>query len=81
MLSTADVARPLLVTRNGAVRMRLEAGGLVLAAQGVALEDGGLGDRVRVQNPSSHAVVAAEVTGDGDVRVEPSRPPTLAAAQ
>ena len=80
-LTAPDIARPLLVTRSGAVHMRLEAGGLILSAQGVALEDGGLGDRVRVQNPSSHAVVVAEVTGDGEVRIEPARAPVVLATQ
>jgi flagella basal body P-ring formation protein FlgA len=80
-ITAPDLARPLLVTRTGAVRMRLDAGGLMLSAQGVALEDGGMGDRVRVQNPSSHAVVMAEVTGDGEVRVEPGRPPVVLATQ
>ena len=36
--------------------------------RGVALEDGGLGETVRVQNPSSKAVVMATVTGGGEVR-------------
>ncbi len=80
-LTNADVSRPFLVTRNGSVRMHLDAGGLTLSAQGVALEDGGLGDHVRVQNPSSHAVVIAEVTGSGEVRVDPARAPVVVAAQ
>jgi flagella basal body P-ring formation protein FlgA len=79
-LTAADLTRPLLVTRNALVRMGLEAGGLLISAQGTALEDGGLGDRVRVQNPSSHAVILAEVTGDAEVRVEPSRAPVLLAS-
>ncbi len=80
-LTTGDVTRPVLVARNGAVRMRLEAGGLSLAAQGVALEDGGLGETVRVQNPSSKAVVLAVVTGAGEARVLPERLPVEVAAQ
>jgi flagella basal body P-ring formation protein FlgA len=80
-LTLADLSKPLLVTRNEAVHMRLEAGGLMLSAQGIALDDGGMGERVRVQNPSSRAVVMAEVAGDGEVRVQPGRAPVLAAAQ
>lgn len=80
-LTAPDIARPLLVSRGGVVRMRLEASGLMLSAQGVAMEDGGLGDRVRVQNPSSHAVVMADVTGAGEVRVEPGRAPLVVATQ
>jgi flagella basal body P-ring formation protein FlgA len=80
-LVAADIARPVLVTRGGFVRMRLEAGGLLLAAQGLALQDGALGDRVRVQNPSSHAVVMADVTGEGEVSVAPGRAPVVVATQ
>jgi flagella basal body P-ring formation protein FlgA len=71
-LTVADVVRPVLVARNAAVRMNLNAAGIALSAQGVALEDGALGDRVRVQNPSSRATVLAEVTGDAEVRVIPA---------
>jgi flagella basal body P-ring formation protein FlgA len=78
-ITIADITRPILVARNGLVRMRLEAGGLLLSAQGTALEDGGMGDRVRVQNPTSHAVIIAEVTGDAEVRVEPGRAPVYRA--
>jgi flagella basal body P-ring formation protein FlgA len=39
-----------------------------------------MGDRVRVQNPTSHAVIIAEVTGDAEVRVEPGRTPVVLAA-
>ncbi len=80
-LTAADVTRPMLVTRNAAVRMNLDASGIALSAQGVALEEGALGDHVRVQNPSSRAVMLAEVTGDGEVRVMPGRAPLTVATQ
>jgi flagella basal body P-ring formation protein FlgA len=72
-LTTGDVARPVLVARNSAVRMRLDAGEISLSAQGLALEDGGLGETVRVQNPSSKAIVLALVTAAGEVRVVAER--------
>jgi flagellar basal body P-ring formation protein FlgA len=80
-LTAADVMRPRLVARNDAVRMILDAGAIALNAQGVALEEGGLGERIRVQNPSSHAVVIGEITGGGEVRVTPGEAPILVAAQ
>jgi flagella basal body P-ring formation protein FlgA len=61
--------------------MRLDAGEISLSAQGVALEDGGMGETVRVQNPSSKAVVMAMVTGGGEVRVLGQRAPLQVAAQ
>jgi len=72
-LTTGDVARPVLVARNSAVRMRLDAGEISLSAQGVAMEDGGLGETVRVQNPTSKAIVLAMVTASGEVRVVAER--------
>jgi flagellar basal body P-ring formation protein FlgA len=80
-LTSADVSRPVLVARNGNVRMRLDAGGIQLQAQGIALEEGGLGETIKVQNPSSRAVVLAEVTAAGEVRVVPDRAPLIVASQ
>lgn len=80
-LTAADLTRPKLVARNDAVILSLEASGLALTAQGVALEDGGAGDRIRVQNPSSHAVVIGEITGTGAVRVVPGQAALVLAAQ
>jgi flagella basal body P-ring formation protein FlgA len=80
-LTTGDVARPVLVARNSAVRMRLDAGEISLSAQGLALEDGGLGETVRVQNPSSKAIVLALVTAAGEVRVMAERAALEVAAQ
>lgn len=70
-LTDADVKRPVLVTRNEAVRMALEEDGISLQARGVALEDGGAGDQIRVQNPTSRAVLLAEVISPAAVRVVP----------
>ncbi len=80
-VTAADVMRPRLVVRNAVVRMTLEADGISLTAQGVAMEEGGLGDRIRVQKPASHAVVIGEVTGGDAVRVTPGQAPIVVAAQ
>jgi flagella basal body P-ring formation protein FlgA len=80
-LTTGDVSRPVLVARNSAVRMRLDTGEISLSAQGLALEDGGLGETVRVQNPTSKAVVLATVTSPGEVRVVAERTPVEVAVQ
>ena len=80
-LTNGDVSRPRLVTRNDSVRMALDASGITLSAQGIALEDGGLGDRIRVQNPASHAVIIAEIIAADDVRVTPGAAQTVAAIQ
>ena len=82
-LTAADLMRPTMVARGASVRMTLDTEGIALSAGGVALEAGGLGERIRVQNPTSHAVVSGEIIGDGLVRVSPGTvvPVSLAAVQ
>ena len=80
-LTMGDLTRPILVARNATVRMVLSAGQIALSAEGIALEDGAMGAHIRVQNPSSRAVVLAEITGADEVRIMPSRAPVQVAAQ
>lgn len=77
-LSMTDLGRPVLVHKNSLVTMQLDSRGLSLSAQGMAAEDGGLGERIRVINPTSRMVLAAEVMGPGRVRVEAGQPTQLA---
>lgn len=71
----ADLGRPALVHKGGAVRVVLDGPGIALSAQGIAAEPGGLGERVRVFNPVSRAVLEAEVIGPDQVRVLPGTAP------
>ena len=82
-LPLADLGEPTAVTKGARVAMALDLPGLALAAQGVALEAGAVGERIRVLNPASRAVVEAEVIGPGRVRVTPGTlpQPTPAAMQ
>lgn len=68
-LTITDLRRPALIGHGQLVTMVLEANGIAVSAKGQALEPGGLGDQIRVLNPSSHAVVQGEVTGPGQVAV------------
>ncbi|MCC7283859.1 MAG: flagellar basal body P-ring formation protein FlgA [Acetobacteraceae bacterium] len=68
-LAATDLTRPAVVSRNSAVMMLITAPGMSVGAQGRALEDGAMGEVIRVQNVASRAVVAGEVTGPGRVRV------------
>ena len=70
-LPRAELMPPLLVKKGARVVMLLDSPGIALTAEGRALEAGGANDRIRVQNPISHAVVEAEVLADGRVRVTP----------
>ncbi len=81
-LTTGDLGRLLLVKAGSAVTMTLSSAGIELTAQGVALDTGSLGDRIRIQNPASHAIVEANVVSAGEVRVLPRAAViSLAAAQ
>jgi len=75
----ADLGHPLVVQKGARVTMSLEQPGLSLSAFGVASESGGIGDRIAVLNPVSGAIVDAEVTAAGQVRVSPNSAPRLPA--
>jgi flagellar basal body P-ring formation protein FlgA len=81
VVAKAELGAPVLVRKNAHVVMRLEGPGLELTGEGLALEPGARGDLIRVQNPASHAVLEAEVTDLDTVRVEPGRPPLIAAGE
>jgi flagella basal body P-ring formation protein FlgA len=63
-----DVRHPILVTKGSIVTMMFEAPGVVLTASGRAMSEGGMGDTVTVQNPTSFRQVTATVSGAGTVR-------------
>lgn len=76
-LRRADLAPPALVLKGRNVQMTLETSGLTLIGQGQAMESGGFGEHVKVLNPTSRAMLDAEVTGVGQVRVSPDSAPVL----
>lgn len=80
-LAQADLGRPTVVARNSAVMMAITAPGMSIGAQGRALEDGAMGEVIRVQNIASRAVVAGEVMGPGRVRVAMGSLPLDAASR
>ena len=78
-LLLADLGKPILVAKGARVAMQLLTGGLTVLANGQALGAGALGDRINVLNPSSRAVVEAEVIANGRVRVLPDSTPLVPA--
>jgi flagella basal body P-ring formation protein FlgA len=64
-----DVAPPRMVVRGTLVTMKIETPFMVIAAQGKALQDGKLGDVVRVINTQSNRTVEGVVDGAGVVRI------------
>jgi flagella basal body P-ring formation protein FlgA len=74
-LVRSDLSRPSLVLKGARVLMQLDIGGISLTAQGQAMEAGAVGERIRVLNPVSRAVVEGEVTGPDRIRVAPNSMP------
>ena len=74
-LARAALMRPALVQRGSAVRIELHAGGLSVAAQGVARQSGAIGERIRVMNTGSRAIIEAVVSGPDTVRALPNSMP------
>lgn len=64
-----DLGPPALVERNDIVRLSFEAGGLAIDTEGRALDRGALGERIRVMNLASRAVVSGAVAGPAAVSV------------
>jgi flagella basal body P-ring formation protein FlgA len=64
-----DVQPPLLVRKNRVVTVMLNTREMTLTVSARAMEDGALGDIVRVQNTQSTTVIDAEVIGEGRLRV------------
>jgi flagellar basal body P-ring formation protein FlgA len=80
-IAIADLMLPTQITRGDPVRLQLQVGGLSLTGQGVALESGASGERIRVRNVSSQAVLEAEVVAPGVVRVVPGTSPITSQAR
>ena len=62
-----DVQAPLVVHRNDLVAIVLQLPAMVITAQGQALDDGALGQTIRVSNTQSKRVLDVRVTGPGNV--------------
>lgn len=68
-LRKTDLQKPVLVAKGEAVTVTYRTRSVFLTAQGKALQDGALGDVVRILNPQSKLVVEASVTGPAAVAV------------
>lgn len=64
-----DVGPATLVRRNAVVTMAFRHGVLDIRTEGRALEDGGMGEPIRVLNIASRQAVLARVSGAGQVEV------------
>ena len=57
----------ILLKRNQSVVIRIDRGGLFVTAMGKALQEGSVGDYVKIRNVDSQRVILAKVNEDGTV--------------
>lgn len=70
-LGPDDVTSPPMVLRNQVIRLHYSQGGMSITTEGRALEQGALGQVVRVMNLASRETLAGTVLADGSVEVAP----------
>lgn len=68
---TNEVQKPVVVAKNSAVTIVLRSKFMTLTAQGRAIEEGSVGDVIRVTNVQSKQTVDARIEGPGQVSVTP----------
>jgi len=69
LLGQNSVEQPGLVRSGETVRLLVESGGLRMTVLARALQNGKLGDPIKVRNIDSDRVITAVITGRGEVRV------------
>ena len=74
VVRTDDLRHPIVVQKGAVVTMTFDAPGVTLTASGRAMNEGGVGDTITIQNPASFRMISGIVTGPGTVRT------TMAAA-
>ncbi|WP_407943563.1 flagellar basal body P-ring formation chaperone FlgA [Methylobacterium sp. EM32] len=60
---------PRLVSRGAPTQMIFEENGLVITAVGSPLQNGGLGETIRVRNTDTNRIVLGTVTADGRIKI------------
>lgn len=75
-ITTADVVAPIAISKGDAVTMMVRTKAMILTAAGKALENGGIGDTIRVLNAKSRQTVDAKIIRSGQVEILAG--PTLA---
>jgi flagella basal body P-ring formation protein FlgA len=66
---TIAVGTPRAVKNGAEVTLFYQEGGLTIVAEGSALQDGSVGDVIKVRNVDSGVTVSGAVQSDGSVRV------------
>lgn len=71
LVRVSDVQAPIVVPKGTVITMALHSGFMVLTAQGRAVEDGAMGETIRVINTTTNRVVHARVVRPDLVEVRP----------
>lgn len=66
-IPASAVAPTILVPRNSLAIARIASGRILITMEGKALDDGAMGDTVRIANPRSNKIVQGVVSGRGEV--------------
>jgi flagella basal body P-ring formation protein FlgA len=70
VLTPSNIVVTKVIKRGERVSIIAETGGISVRASGEALEDGGLGDIIRVKNLNSKKVIEARIEAPGRVKVD-----------
>lgn len=70
----SDVEPPRLVEKGSIVSVTYRLANMSLSTRGRALEDGALGEIIKIVNPRSHRTIEVEVTGTNQAQVTPVGP-------
>jgi flagella basal body P-ring formation protein FlgA len=65
----SDLVMPTVITRNAMITVKVASDRMSLSMQAKALDDGAIGDTVRVQNTRSNRIIQGVVTAAGEVTV------------
>ena len=72
-----DVRPPILAKKGSLVTMIVTTANMTLSATGRALQDGALGDTIRIINPTSNKTVEGVVMADGNIAIGRGMPTTV----
>jgi flagella basal body P-ring formation protein FlgA len=73
-LRIGDVREPIVIAKGSVVTLVVQSPTMTLTSKGRAMENGGKGDTIRIQNTQSKIVVEGEVVSPGTVRVAGMQP-------
>lgn len=67
----SEVNLPIIVKKGENVQMTYTTPSISIKTSGVALQDGAMGDNIRVKNDKSEKAVSGHVAGEGHIEVNP----------